>query len=125
MERERSGTAEVEIDRSELTTVPAGRMRRGVVERLRDAAVPLSLSDLAVALARADVDGGGDVWTRAECYWIELFHTHVPVLEDAGVVEYDHDRRTVSLCPSATDGPIDEETFAAIDTDSEQRPTAE
>lgn len=125
MAREQTGAAELAVEQGELTAVLAGRMRRSVVDRLRAADVPLSLADLAVALARADVDAEADVWDRADCYWIELFHNHVPVLEEAGLVEYDHDRRTVSLSPAATDGTVDEETFAAVETDLDQLSTAE
>lgn len=125
MERERSGTAELEVDRSELTAVLAGQLRRGVIERLQDADVSLSLADLAVALAREDADAEADVWTTAECYWIKLFHNHVPALEEIGLVEYDHDRRTLSLAPSATDGPIDDEALAAMEIDLDQLSTAE
>lgn len=125
MEREQRGPAELEVERSELTAVLAGRMRRDVIDSLQDADVPLSLADLAVALAREDVDTEEEAWTRAECYWIKLFHNHVPTLEEAGLVEYDRDRRTISLSPSVTDGTIDEEAFAAMETDLERLSTAE
>lgn len=121
MESDRSGTAELEVDRSELAAVLAGQLRRGIVQRLRETDVPLSLADLAVELARADVETEGDHWTRAECYWIKLYHNHVPALEAAGLVEYDRDRQTVSLAPGAVDGELDDEAFAAMETDTDQR----
>lgn len=121
MERDRSGTAELEGDRSELAAVLAGQLRRGVVERLLETDVPLSLADLAVELARADVEAEGDRWTRAECYWIKLYHNHVAALEDAGLVEYDRDRRTVSLAPGAADWEFDDEAIAAMETPADQR----
>lgn len=121
MERDRSATAELEVDRSELAAVLASGLRRRVVERLRETDVPLSLADLAVELARADVETETDVWTRAECYWIKLYHNHVPALEETGLVEYDRDRRTVSLAPAAADGEFDDEAIAAMEIHDDQR----
>lgn len=121
MERDRSGTAELDADRSELVAVLAGQLRRDVVERLQETDVPLSLADLAVELARADGETAADRWTRAECYWIKLYHNHVPALEEAGLVEYDRDRRTVSLAPGAADGEFDDEAIAAMETHPDQQ----
>lgn len=91
---------------------PADRLadptRRRVLERLQAARVPLSLADLAVELARRETGADEDAWDRADCYWIELYQTHVPALEAAGLVEYYPDRRTVSLSGTAErefDGP--------------------
>lgn len=89
---------------------PADPTRRRVIGCLRDAGVSLSLADLALELARREPDGDEeDVWDRADCYWVELFHTHVPALEAAGLVEYRPERRTVSLSGTAErtfDGPV-------------------
>lgn len=89
---------------------PADPTRRRVLERLQAAGVPLSLADLAVELARRETGADDDAWDRADCYWIELYHTHVPALEAAGLVEYHPDRRTVSLSGTAersSDEPVD------------------
>ena len=76
---------------------PAAGVPRHVLESLQDAGVPLSLADIALELARQETDVENDVWTRAECHWVRLYHNHVPTLEEAGLVEYDRDRGTVSL----------------------------
>ena len=92
------------------STGPADQLQRNVLQSLQEAGVPLSLADLALELARrepgADED---DVWDRADCYWVELFHSHVPALEAAGLVEYHAERRTVALSGTAErsfDGPV-------------------
>lgn len=84
-------------DRDEQSERPADRLRRDVLESLQAADVPLSLADLAMELARREADADDEPWERAECYWIELYHNHAPALEAAGLVEYDRERRTVSL----------------------------
>lgn len=101
-------TAFTGADRGELSAVLADQVRLDVLERLQDADVPLSLADLAVELARQEVDDESDSWTRAECYRIQLYHIHVPSLEEAGLVEFDPRRGTVSIVPTVTKQQIDE-----------------
>lgn len=96
-------------DRDDPADRPADPTRRRVIGRLQEAGVPLSLADLALELARRESGADTDVWERADCYWIELFHTHVPTLEAAGLVEYHRERRTVSLSGTAersSDEPV-------------------
>lgn len=100
-------------DRGELSDRPVDRLRRDVLGSLEEAGVPLSLADLAVELARREADAEDDVWERAECLWIELYHNHAPALEAAGLVEYDQGRRTVSLSPAAMEREFDGATCVA------------
>lgn len=94
--------------RSQLSALLADQVRLDVLRNLEEAGVPLSLPDLAVELAREEVDVEGDQWVRAECYRIRLCHIYVPSLEEAGLVEYDQRRGTVSLSPRITKRQIDE-----------------
>lgn len=98
----------VGADRGELSAVLDDQIRLDVLTRLEDADVPVSLADLAVELARQEVDGEGEHWARAECYWIQLHHDHVPALEAADLVDYDRDRETVSLTSTVTKQRIDD-----------------
>lgn len=95
-------------DRDGQSDRPAARLRQDVLESLEAADVPLSLADLALELAREQVDAEAEAWERAECYWIELYHNHAPALEAAGMVEYDRDRRTVALSEAAREGWIED-----------------
>lgn len=101
--------------RRQLSALLADQVRLDVLRNLEEADGPLSLADLAITLAREEVDAEGDKWVRAECYRIQLGSVHVPSLEEAGLVEYDERRGTVSLSPSATERRIDE----ALDVTSE------
>lgn len=107
---DRTGSAD---DWTNAFTEPADHLRRSVLKSLQDAGVALSLADLAVELARGDVEPDVDVWERAECLWIELYHNHVPALEAAGLVEYHRERRTVSLCSGAVQ-QFDESAGATV-----------
>lgn len=101
-------------DRGDLSAVLDDQIRLDVLTRLQDADVPISLADLAVEFARQETDGEGDRWARAECYWIQLYHNHVPSLEEAGLVEYDRDRGTVALASTVTRQQIDEALSVSI-----------
>lgn len=94
-------------DRGEPSDRPVDRLRRDVLASLQQAGVPLSLADLAIELARREADAEDEMWQRAECYWIELYHNHAPALEAAGLVEYDRERRTVSLSEAAKEQRLD------------------
>lgn len=94
--------------RSELSALLADQVRLDVLRSLQEADTPLSLADLAMELAREEVDVESDRWVRAECYRMQLQHVYVPSLEEAGLVEYDRRRETVSLAPQATRRQIDE-----------------
>ena len=77
----------------------ADESRRTVLTALCEAGTALSLSELAVELSQADsgpteIGGDGD---PVERYEIELYHRHVPKLADTGLVDFDRERRTVSL----------------------------
>ena len=101
-------------DRGELSAVLDDQIRLDVLTQLQDADVSVSLADLAVAFARQEADDGSDPWARAECYWIQLYHNHVPALEEAGLVEYDKDRRTVALASTVTKQQIDDALSVSI-----------
>lgn len=96
----RDRTPAVGGDQDGSSERPVDRTRRRVLGSLQSAGCPLSLADLALDVARAD-ESEEDVWARAECHWIELYHNHVPALEAAGLVEYHPERRTVSIAPGA------------------------
>ncbi|QLD87845.1 hypothetical protein HWV07_01840 [Natronomonas salina] len=95
----------MEIDLSETDAAEercyealADEDRRTVLSALCESGTALSLSELAIELAQAEPGpteiGGGDAVERHE---IELYHRHLPKLDDIGLVDFDQDRRLVSL----------------------------
>lgn len=75
----------------------ANERRRAALAVLREAEAPLALADLAADLvARERASTAPDHEAVQRCY-VSLYHRHVPKLVDAGLVEFDADRRTVAL----------------------------
>ena len=77
----------------------ANERRRAALAVLGEAAAPLALADLAADLVereRGPATGAPDHAAIRRCY-VSLYHRHVPKLVEAGLVEFDADRRTVTL----------------------------
>ena len=77
----------------------ADERRRRVLAALCEADAPMSLTELAVELTQAETGPRGDAGPDPEDRKVQLYHRHVPKLVDAGLVEFDRDRRTVALAP--------------------------
>ena len=78
---------------------PANERRRAVLAVLRAAATPLAMADLAADLVAREEGSAAeapDYEAVQRCY-VSLYHRHVPKLAAAGLVEFDADRRVVSL----------------------------
>lgn len=71
--------------------------RRRVLDVLDEAGTALSLSDLARSVARREHAPRHPMDETVKRVRISLYHRHVPKLEDAGLVDYDPDDRTVGL----------------------------
>jgi len=79
--------------------------RREALRCLGEYDEPLALADLADEVAVAE-RGGPITDIRAEVVkrvYVSLYHTHVPKLEDAGLVRYDQERDIVALEPDRPD----------------------
>ena len=76
----------------------ANEDRRTVLSTLCESETTMSLSELAAELAQSESSpaeiGGNDSVERHE---IELYHRHLPKLDNIGLVNFDQDRRLVSL----------------------------
>jgi predicted transcriptional regulator len=77
----------------------ADEQRRRVLAALCEAEAPLSLTELAAELTRSETDPQGGVGPDLENRTVQLYHRHIPKLVDAGLVEFDRDRRRVALAP--------------------------
>ncbi len=78
----------------------AGR-RRAVLRHLEHELDEVSFSELTEAVAVEEglpADGTPDDYKKV---YVSLYQTHVPKLEEAGVLEYDRDENTVALTEKA------------------------
>jgi len=74
--------------------------RRIAVQYLATQAGTTSVSDVADQIALLE---GEHTHDRYERICTSLVHTHLPMLADAGAIEYDRDRQVVELGDQATD----------------------
>lgn len=93
----------------------ADESRRHVLASLCEADGPVTLTELAVDLADAErepatVAADEDPVRRRE---IALYHRHAPKLDEAGLVEFDAARRTVTLAAEFDDADEASELLAA------------
>lgn len=72
-----------------------------------------SISELATEITDREHDGrfAGGKRTRIDAVRATLYHTHLPKLADAGLVEFDEDRKTAILTTAA--GAVDRNLFSS------------
>lgn len=77
--------------------------RRAVLRYLARHDDPVRLGDMAEHIAAEENDVARDRLTpeQRKRVYISLYQTHIPQLEDAGVIEYDDDHTTLTGCPPA------------------------
>lgn len=86
----------------EMFEVLSNRRRRRVIEYLRTGDGTASAGELAVQIASAENDTPVQEvssYERKRVY-VSLYQNHLPVMDDAGVIDYDADRKTVRLLPT-------------------------
>jgi hypothetical protein len=71
--------------------------RRLVLEILEERSAPAGLSELATAVARREDDCDPSSDETLQKVEITLHHTHLPKMDDLGVVSYDPDRHQVTF----------------------------
>lgn len=84
-----------ELSPDRLFDVLADERRRHALASVVAGESPMSLSELAEAVAERVDSSARDSAADRERILIELHHTHVPALADVGFVEYDRERREV------------------------------
>jgi len=97
----------------ELFGILRSQRRRRVLRRLREADGDATLSDLARQVAAAENRKPVDA-LRSQEYkrvYISLYQTHLPKMDEAGVVEFDRDRGSVRRGPNA------DAVYARLDSD--------
>lgn len=82
-----------------LFNVLANQRRRYVLHALKEHETPLSLAALATKVAALENERPGTEIPRDEHERVHasLWHSHVPKLDDAGIVEFDRESDTVTL----------------------------
>lgn len=80
----------------------ADKRRRYTIHHMKQVEGPVSVGDLAERVAAWENGKTIDEITSKERkrVYISLYQSHLPTLDKEGVVDYDEDRRVVSLSPS-------------------------
>lgn len=90
---ESNGT--VELSESARHRLLAARQRRTVLELLADRATPVDLEDLASSVADREAVGETSSPSDTRQVMTSLHHAHLPMLDDAGVLDYDPEENRV------------------------------
>ncbi|MFC7213362.1 ArsR family transcriptional regulator [Saliphagus sp. GCM10025334] len=85
--------------------------RRAIVQLLADEHGRLDVSDVASEIASAETDGGSVPNNLYKSVYVSLQQTHLPQLEEDGVIEYDSTAKTI------TPGPTFETVYGYVDGD--------
>ncbi|MFW5948119.1 MAG: DUF7344 domain-containing protein [Halolamina sp.] len=90
---------------SDIYEILANRRRRETIQQLVDGVSPASveLHELSEAVAAAEAGSSPPPRALRESVYSSLHQTHLPKLEELGVVCYDRETATVSLRPRARD----------------------
>jgi hypothetical protein len=71
--------------------------RRNVIKCLQDRGRGVALRDLAEHIAEIETNESPPPSNIRDSVYVSLHQTHLPKLDDAGIVDYDSDRKTISL----------------------------
>ncbi len=91
-----------ELTQAALFDVFSNARRRRAVRCLKAQSGSCELADLVERVAAWENDVDPDEVTRAQRrrVYISLYQTHLPMLEDHGIVDWDPDAHTIELLPS-------------------------
>lgn len=87
------------VTEDDLFEVLANRRRRQVMAYLQAGDGTATAGELAEHIAAAENDTSVEQLSsiQRKRVYVSLYQNHLPVLDDANVAEYDHDRKTVAL----------------------------
>ncbi|ELZ99324.1 DUF7344 domain-containing protein [Haloferax sulfurifontis] len=91
------------LDEADIHDVLRNERRRLALERLRDAAGPESVGDLAEYIAVAESGESPPPKNVRQSVYISLHQTHLPKLDSLRIVAYDSRGKTVSLGSAAAE----------------------
>jgi predicted transcriptional regulator len=87
---------------AEIHDVLRNDRRRLVLERLREGAGTETVSDLAEHIGSVEAEESPPPRKVRQSVYVSLHQTHLPKLDDLGIVAYDADGKTVELDAHAT-----------------------
>lgn len=88
---------------SEIHDVLRNDRRRLVLERLRANGGTETVSDLSERIGEVESGESPPPRNVRQSVYVSLHQTHLPKLDELGIVEYDPDEKTVSLADNAAD----------------------
>ncbi|SFR36606.1 DUF7344 domain-containing protein [Halogeometricum limi] len=91
----------IDLSKDELFRILSNSRRRYIIYYLHEAGDEMSLKQLAAQIAAVENGTSVDEVTDEERQrvYISLYQTHLPKLEEAGIVSYDDEERIVALTP--------------------------
>lgn len=90
-----------DLSKDELFRILSNSRRRYIIYYLHEEDDEMSLKELAARIAAVENDTAVEDVTDEERQrvYISLYQTHLPKLEEAGIVSYDDEQRIVELTP--------------------------
>lgn len=101
----RDGTRLPNLSQSQRHRVLADKRRRVLLAELEEHTDPVSLDALTSAIVARERDDGGQ--SRSDRVRISLHHVHFPLLDELGIVDYDHENNVIEPQRAAIDGLTD------------------
>lgn len=97
-------SSDAEFSQDQIFDLLSNRRRRYVLNFLLRVDRPVSIQELSKELATWEFDVDQDELTdqQEKRIYVALYQTHIPKLEDAGVIDYDSDAGLVELTDDAT-----------------------
>ncbi|AUX08781.1 hypothetical protein AArcSl_1147 [Halalkaliarchaeum desulfuricum] len=97
----REGADAGNLAETEIHDVLRNERRRLALERLSERSEPTSVSDLAEHVAAMETGERPPPGNLRQSVYVSLHQTHLPKLDDLGIVDYDTDEKTVDLTDQA------------------------
>lgn len=112
-----SNVSDEELSQDTLFSLLSNPRRRFVLQYLNRVDAPVTLRDLSVEAAAWENETDAENLTdqQRKRVQVSLYQTHIPALEEAGIIEYDSDSGEITLTDRADDlnvylhGDIEEE----------------
>ena len=91
------------LDQSDIHDVLRNDRRRLVIERLRSGEGAEAVADLAEYIGSVESGESPPPRNVRQSVYVSLHQTHLPKLDDLGIVTYDSDTKTVTLAEAAAE----------------------
>lgn len=93
------------LSKDEIFSTLSNQRRRYVIHYLKHDPTQVRIRDLAEQIAawENDITVGELTYKQRKRVYTSLHQTHLPKMDDCGIVEYDRDRGLISLAPGAAD----------------------